>query len=58
MILEKKFKQWKQCTDEFETFYLFILYESSGDFKTYSKLIGYDNYEDFANDYELLMKEQ
>lgn len=43
---------------EFPDLYHVLLYESGGDFETYSKVLGYEDYDDFIKDYEKLLKEQ
>jgi hypothetical protein len=50
--------EWKQEDLEFPTFYMYLLYESGGDFKTYSKILGYENYEEFINDYNEIIKNE
>jgi hypothetical protein len=37
--------------NEFPNLYFVLLYESGGDFETYSKIIGYDNYKNFKDDF-------
>jgi hypothetical protein len=37
---------------EFPNLYYLLLYESGGDFKCYSKILGYDDYDEFLKDYE------
>lgn len=42
---------------EFPTFYSFLLYESGGDFQTYSKLLGYNSYDEFLTDFNIIHKD-
>jgi hypothetical protein len=48
--IEIHFKDWND-SPEFPDLYHKILYESGGDFLTYSKLLGYNDYQDFLDDY-------
>ncbi len=41
-----------EFNSEFPNLYMILLYESGGDFITYSRILNYENYEDFVNDYD------
>ncbi len=49
-ILKEKYHDFT-FNDEFPDLFHIILYESGGDFGCYSKLLGYENYNDFVNDF-------
>jgi len=48
-ILEQKYKEFN-FNEEFTDLYILLLYESGGDFKTYSSIIGYTDYSQFIQD--------
>ena len=50
-IIEAKYKDF-DFSSEFPDLYMLLLYESGGDFKCYSKLMGYEDYSDFVKDFE------
>ena len=50
-ILENKYKDF-EFSSEFPDLYMLLLYESGGDFKTFSSILGYSSYPDFIKDFE------
>ena len=47
--LEEKYKDF-EFDEEFPNIYMKVLYDSGGDFNTFSKLLGYTYYPTFIND--------
>ena len=52
-MLREKFKDFN-FTSEFPNLFLICLYESGGDFQTFSELIGYSDFELFLADFKQL----
>lgn len=51
MILEEKYGSF-DWSNEFPDLYMLLLYESGGDFDTYSKILGYDSPDDFDREFK------